>query len=114
MIKDLHHVNIHVDDLEAAEAFYIGVLGLERLPRALASTGAWLVVGTRQLHLSVKDVPADAGQHFAFEVESVEAMQDILAGTVHTMTGPFEIPGVCRQLFTWDPAGNRLEFNQPL
>lgn len=42
LIKDLHHVNIHVDDLVAAEDFYVGVLGLTKLARPLESPGTWL------------------------------------------------------------------------
>lgn len=115
MIKDLHHVNIHVDDLEAAEAFYMGVLGLQRLPRPRSTKGAWLLIGdTRQLHLSVREVPEDLQQHFAFQVDSVDLVQEQLDAASYPIDRTAEIPDVCRQIFVIDPAGNRVEFNQPL
>ncbi len=115
MIQDLHHVNIHVDDLQAAETFYMDVLGLKRLERPLSTKGAWLMIGeTRQLHLSVKEVPRDLQQHFAFQVESVDRVHDRLAEADYPIDAELEIPGVCRQIFVLDPAGNRVEFNQPL
>lgn len=114
LIRDLHHVNIHVDDLAAAEAFYCGVLELEKLPRPVESEGAWLAAGSREVHLSTKPVPDDLGQHFAFEVDSIDAVAEALRTDGAEVDGPFEIGGVCRQIFTRDPAGNRVEFNQRL
>lgn len=115
LIRDVHHVSINVDDLATAEAFYVDVLGLERLERPDNNEiGAWLQIGATQVHLTQRQVPPQEGQHFAFGVEDAEAVEAHLADAGHATLPIKDIPGVCRQLFTTDPAGNRLEFNQPL
>ena len=52
-ISGYSHINILVDDLEAARAFYIDTLGFEVLPRPDFGgfEGAWYRVGQMQLHL---------------------------------------------------------------
>lgn len=114
LIKDLHHVNIHVDDLAAAEEFYIDVLGLTKLARPLESPGTWLAAGSREVHLSIRPVPDDVGQHYAFGVDSVADVAETLTAHDRPVEGPFEIEGICRQIFTSHPSGNRVEFNQRL
>jgi len=50
------HVNLMVDDLDAALAFYTEVMGFELLPRpdfGEFARGAWLGQGAAQIHLSV-------------------------------------------------------------
>jgi len=43
LVADIHHVSINVSDTERALAFYVGALGLRRLPRpTLGVGGAWL------------------------------------------------------------------------
>ena len=54
------------------------------------------------------------GQHFAFAVEDLDAVRESLTDAGVKVSKPFEIPGVCRQSFCKDPAGNLLEFNQQL
>ena len=52
------HVNLMVDDLDAALAFYTEVMGFELLPRpdfGEFARGAWLGQGAAQIHLSVVD-----------------------------------------------------------
>ena len=52
------HVNLMVDDLDAALAFYTEVMGFELLPRpdfGEFARGAWLGHGAAQIHLSVVD-----------------------------------------------------------
>ena len=49
----LDHAGVLVADVPRALAFYCDVLGLEEVPRpaTLKSPGAWLQVGSQQLHL---------------------------------------------------------------
>ena len=114
------HVNILVDDLEAAHRFYIDVLGFEVLPRPdfPGFAGAWYRVGQMQLHLSVvEEMPDLKGgfPHLAFHVpsESFEGTIDALksAGVDFlgdTMTREdFGVP--VRAIFCKDPAGNPIE-----
>lgn len=113
-IADLHHVSINVDDLAAAEAFYIDVLGLERLYRPeLRVQGSWLGAGDRQVHLIVAEkLPVDVGQHFAFRVTDLDGMIESLAAHGVTVSKILETE-VSRQVSFHDPCGNRLELNEP-
>jgi catechol 2,3-dioxygenase-like lactoylglutathione lyase family enzyme len=116
LVRDLHHVSINVRDVERAAAFYEGVLGMERLPRPdFGFAGAWLAVGGgRQVHLIEADVPADLGQHFAFEVDDIDAAVEQLRARGLTVRGPVPVgDSAARQAFLHDPDGNRLELNQP-
>lgn len=114
------HVNILVDDLEAAQRFYIDLLGFEVLPRPdfPGFAGAWYRVGQMQLHLSVvEEMPDLKGgfPHLAFHVpsESFDRTIDALksAGVDFlgdTMTREdFGVP--VRAIFCKDPAGNPIE-----
>ena len=114
VISDLHHVSINVDDLDAAEHFYIEVLGLERLDRPqLHVDGTWLAAGGRQVHLIVGcDVPPDVGQHFAFRVDDLDGAIAHLADHQIVVSRVLETP-VSRQVSLNDPCGNRIELNEP-
>ena len=93
----LHHVSINVSDVPAARDFYVDVLGLtERTDRPnFGFGGAWLDAGRQQIHLIEADVPPSMGQHFALAV-----------------TDPVPV-GTGRQSFLDDPAGNRIELQEP-
>lgn len=113
-ISDVHHVSLIVGDLAVAEAFYVDVLGLERLPRPdFGIEGAWLGAGDRQVHLVVLgDAPEDKGQHFAFRVDDLDAAIAHLTEHGITTSDVFDTP-VGRQVAFHDPFGNGLELNQP-
>jgi glyoxylase I family protein len=116
LVRDLHHVSINVTDVERATAFYVGVLGMERLARPdFGFAGAWLGVGGgRQVHLIQATVPDDVGQHFAFAVDDIDAAVEALRAAGTTVRGPVPVADTAaRQAFLHDPDGNRLELNQP-
>jgi glyoxylase I family protein len=110
----LHHVSINVDDVPAARDFYIRVLGLtERTDRpAFSFGGAWLNAGDQQVHLIEARVPDDVGQHFALAVTDLDAAVAELRGMGVAVTDPVPV-GPGRQSFLTDPAGNRIELQQP-
>jgi glyoxylase I family protein len=110
----LHHVSINVDDVPAARDFYIGVLGLsERADRpAFSFDGAWLDAGNQQVHLIEADVPPSMGQHFALAVTDLDAAVAELRGRGVDVTDPVPV-GRGRQSFVTDPAGNRVELQEP-
>lgn len=115
-IADLHHVSLNVTDVEAAEAFYVGVLGLAVLPRPdFPFPGRWLDAGAgRQVHLIQTDrVPSDVGQHFAFRTSDLDALCAHLADHEVKVSGPKPV-GAGRQAFFHDVDGNRLEAYQDL
>lgn len=116
-IADLHHVALHVTDLDAALAFYVDVLGFTVLPRPdFPIVGAWLDVGSgRQIHLVEVDaerVPADVGQHVALEIADAEAAAAALAAAGVAHRGPKRV-GPAIQVVLHDPDGNRIELNRP-
>ena len=115
-LEGIHHVSINVTDVAAAQQFYVEVLGMELLPRPdVGFPGAWLGAGQQEVHLMGIDTgPPLKEQHFAFRVTDVDALVQRLEDAGITCSTPREIPGICRQVFTHDPSGNLIEFNQRL
>jgi glyoxylase I family protein len=110
----VHHVSINVDDVQAALAFYVDVLGLEvRSDRPdFNFRGAWLNAGGQQVHLIQGPPPEDRGQHFALAFVDVSAVVAELRREGLKVTDPV-VSGTSLQSFTTDPAGNRVELHQP-
>ena len=110
----LHHVSINVRDVGEAAAFYTDVLGLTiRSDRPdFAFDGAWLDAGAQQLHLIEADPPPSLGQHLALAVENLDAAVAEVRGKGVAVTDPVAV-GRGRQAFLEDPAGNRVELNEP-
>ena len=110
----LHHVSINVSDVPAARDFYVDVLGLrERTDRPdFGFGGAWLDAGSQQVHLIEADVPPSMGQHFPLAVTDLDAAVAELRGRGVPVTDPVPV-GTGRQAFLDDPAGNRIELQQP-
>jgi catechol 2,3-dioxygenase-like lactoylglutathione lyase family enzyme len=111
----VHHVSLNVDDAEVAGRFYEEVLGLERIERPdFGFPGVWLSAGDVQVHLiEVDGHTAPEGQHFAFRVDDVDAVQARLVELGVDASTPYGLPGAGRQSFFHDPAGNLIELNQP-
>src|SRR5262245_37915981 len=110
----LHHVSINVSDVGAARDFYTRVLGLtERADRPdFPFDGAWLDAGSQQVHLIQAEVPPDRGQHFALAVTDLDGAVAELRGRGLRVTDPVPV-GSGSQSFLCDPAGNRLELQEP-
>jgi glyoxylase I family protein len=117
LVADLHHVSLNVTDTERALGLYRDLLGLRMLPRPdFDFGGAWLDAGNgRQIHLIETDaVPADVGQHFAFAVEDIDRVVEVVRAAGYSIPEAKSVRGgVARQTFVLDPDGNRVEFNQP-
>lgn len=112
------HISVVVADIEQALAFYRDVLGLAVDPTRpdLGYPGAWLRVGTQQIHLlqltnpdPTTGRPAHVGRdrHAAIHVSRLDALQAALdgAGVGYTMSRSGR-----RALFCRDPDGNGWEF----
>jgi catechol 2,3-dioxygenase-like lactoylglutathione lyase family enzyme len=110
----IHHVSINVGDVGAALRFYVEVLGL--IPRtdrpAFGFGGAWLDLGSQQVHLIEAPGPADLGQHFAIQVADLDAVISELRGRDVTVSDASPV-GTGRQAFLHDPSGNLVELHQP-
>ena len=98
---------------DEAEAFYAGLLGLERLvkpePQA-ARGGCWFARGDVALHLGVEEDFRPARKaHPAFVVADLADLEAALAaGGVTVRPNPDRDPG--RGCYADDPFGNRIEF----
>lgn len=115
MLRHITHVNLAVDDVEAARRFYSEVLGLEEIERAEGRQrpGAWFRLGALELHVSYEPAPDNAGskRHVAFEVRDLAVMRERFEEARVRIEEGSPLPGLER-FFVRDPAGNRLEFQQ--
>jgi catechol 2,3-dioxygenase-like lactoylglutathione lyase family enzyme len=113
-IVRLDHVQLAMPPgLEAqAEAFYAGVLGLERVPKPpplAVRGGCWFRHGDVAVHLGVEDDFRPARKaHPAFVVDDLAGLQAVCeeAGVV-MRPNPDSEPG--RGAYVDDPFGNRIE-----
>ena len=116
-VSGLHHVSMLVRDTARALAFYEGVLGIEVDDGRpdLGFPGAWLNVGSAQIHLlelpnpdPTDGRPAHGGRdrHVALTVRNVAAVAAALerAGVEYTRSRSGRAALFCR-----DPDGNALE-----
>jgi glyoxylase I family protein len=109
----IHHVSINVPDVESGIAFYTDVLGGTLRPDRpdLGVAGAWIDLGTQQVHLIEAPVPRNLGQHFAIRVGDLDAVVDELRSRGIEVGDPVGVGGN-RQTFLNDPAGNAVELHQ--
>ena len=121
---------LYTDDLEAAEAFYAGTLGLAVVTRqpgrhVFFRTGASILLvfdpaatarppspGARM------PVPAHGGRgpgHFCFSVaaETLDAWRAHLEAAGVAIEADFRWPNGARSIYLRDPAGNSVEFAEP-
>ena len=109
----IHHVSLNVPDVRAGIAFYTDVLGgtvREDRPD-FGVAGAWINLGTQQVHLIEAPVPPNYGQHFAVRVGDLDAVVDELRAKGLEVGDPVAV-GPNRQTFVNDPAGNAVELHQ--
>ena len=117
LITAIHHASFIVEDTERALAFYCGVLGLKQDDKRpdLGFPGAWLWVGSGQIHLmelpnpdQVENRPEHGGRdrHLAMIVPNLDLIKSALeqAGFDYTLSKSGR-----RALFCRDVDGNALE-----
>ena len=95
-----------------ARRFYIDVVGLAEIerPETMGGTGAWFRAGTQELHVSEHEPFAPATKaHPAFEVDDLDELARRLAESGAEVRWDERLPGA-RRFYSYDPAGNRLEF----
>src|SRR5437867_5231457 len=116
-LKRITHINLVVEDVDAARAFYGHVLGLTEIERAEGANrpGAWYRLGDLEVHISYEPAPhnAESTRHFAIEVADLDAARAVLEGAGAPIEAARPLPGL-RRFFTRDPAGNRIELQQPV
>lgn len=113
-----NHVNVSVEDVDAAVDFYEAVLGLDRIPSINSTApGAWFRVGDAQLHLTERGGPAPEVHHFAVTVDDFPAVyeraveRDALDDTFGAPLYEFADGAV--QMYLRDPSGNLVECDWP-
>ena len=113
----VHHVSINVTNTTESIAFYVDVLGMtlrDDRPE-FPFDGAWLQVGEQQVHLlEVAGFEPPKGQHFALQVDDLDAARVELGARGVDVSEPAQLGDICRQSFFTDPTGNLIELNQPL
>jgi catechol 2,3-dioxygenase-like lactoylglutathione lyase family enzyme len=119
-LKNLNHLLVLAQDLEATRDFYVDVLGLAVGPRpSFKFPGYWLYLGDQPVvHLSNKGSDSEnAGtgpiDHIAFEATGLKEMVarlEELAISVHHR----KVPDLgLHQVFINDPNGVKIELNYP-
>jgi catechol 2,3-dioxygenase-like lactoylglutathione lyase family enzyme len=112
----LDHVQVVVPPggIDESAHFYADVVGLERIerPATLGGVGAWFRAGSQELHVSeYEDFAPAAKAHPAFELDSpdLDAVAERLRAAGAEVRWDERLPGA-RRFYSFDPAGNRLEF----
>lgn len=114
----INHIAVHVRDLKMSVDFYGNVLKFPTIDRPdLGFEGAWLRVGLHQeIHLigGLKDlVNSDSrGNHFAFEIESINTAQEYLTKLNYPFREAKQRPDGAWQIFLKDPDGYVIEIYQ--
>jgi len=109
----IHHVSINVPDVAVALAFYTDVLGgTERADRPdFGFGGAWIDVGSNQVHLLEAPAVPALGQHLAIRVDDLDAAVAEIRARGIDVGDPITV-GQGRQTFLSDPAGNTVELTE--
>jgi glyoxylase I family protein len=109
----VHHVSVNVADPDESIDFYTDVLGGKRRGDRpeFGFRGAWIDLGSTQVHLIEADVPPNVGQHFAILVADLDAtVSELRSKGVQIEDG--RVVGPDRQTFLTDPSGNLIEIHQ--
>lgn len=119
--EGIHHVSLVVKDLEKTEQFYREVLGLEKLNRPdFDFPGAWLGIGSEQLHLIVHDEAQTVRDnktidsrdgHFAVRVKNFDETVEHLKNHGVPYKAKRASTAGFSQIFCCDPDGNLVELN---
>jgi catechol 2,3-dioxygenase-like lactoylglutathione lyase family enzyme len=115
----IHHMNVPIDDIDRARAFYGGVLGLPEIERPdVGRPGLWFGCGDNELHLSVQpglrggrtamslhpnERPDRAGGHVAFTMSG--SLDDIAKHLERSRIPYAHGQAGLPQIFCEDPAG---------
>ena len=119
---------LYADDLDAAEAFYGGVLGLEKITRAgnrhvfyRCGPGVLLIFNPdeTEVHYKIGQLPvpphgARGPGHLCFRAEAAELdeWRARLEGAGVAIESDMEWPQGGRSIYFRDPSGNSLEFTE--
>lgn len=111
----IQHVNLMVDDLDAAVEFYTGVLGLDRASTPdLGFPAQFIAINdVQEIHLNELEDTRGTRSHFAIRVDDFSAIfrraKD--AGVIESATWGLakRLGNGVLQMFVRDPSGNLVE-----
>ncbi len=116
-LKRIVHVNLVVEDVEAAKEFYGRLLGLQEIARAEGTNrpAVWYRLGDLELHIAYEAAPrnADSTRHIALELADLDAARIALERVGAPIEVARPLPRL-RRFFTRDPSGNRIELQEPI
>lgn len=110
-VQELAHLLLQTVDLEAAERFYLDVLGFRVRKREAFRDGRPLVVCEQGLGLTNGRPPGEGApvEHIAFYVEGLEALLERAAAAGVTVLRGLEPNSYGRSAYLADPDGNQVE-----
>ena len=117
-IGALHHVQLAMPAgrEDEAEAFYSGLLGLERVPKPPVLEkrgGCWFRSGAVEVHLGVEQEFHPARKaHPALQIERLHELRSRLTDAGAEVWEDEPLDGYDR-FYASDPFGNRIEFLEP-
>ena len=118
IVRQINHVTLIVNDLEAARAFYENELGLEPLPvfNFDYPTQFYRINQTQQLHLTEwPDDPPSFRGHVCLQVEGFDTLFARMLAREAIDVAPWgrirRLPDGAMQMFVRDPAGNLVEIS---
>jgi catechol 2,3-dioxygenase-like lactoylglutathione lyase family enzyme len=117
-IVSLDHVQLAAPpgSEEALRAYYGGLLGMTEIakpPVLAARGGCWFASGSVVLHLGIEEGFRPARKaHPGIRVRGIAAFAARLTDAGAPVTWDQDLPGH-RRFYSYDPAGNRLEFLEP-
>lgn len=121
---------IYVDDIDAAEVFYGGLLGLERIVRVAnrhvfyrcGGSGILLVFNPEETREPPQNPAMPVPPHgqtgaghvcFALGADALEAQHGLLLRAGIAIEADFRWPNGARSIYVRDPSGNSVEFAEP-
>ncbi|MDE1993680.1 MAG: VOC family protein [Rhizobiaceae bacterium] len=129
MLEGILETALYADDLDAAEAFYGDILGLEKITRAgnrhvfyRCGPGVLLIFNPAETikppspgSLPVPPHGTSGHGHACFRVadNDIQAMADRLTTAGIAIEADFHWPNGGRSIYFRDPAGNSLECAEP-
>ncbi|MFD4632039.1 VOC family protein [Streptomyces sp. NPDC058284] len=119
MLTALDHVQLAAPpgSEPALRTYYVDVLGMTETPKPpvlAARGGCWFEAGGVRLHLGIEnDFRPARKAHPGLRVRGIEEYAARLASRGAKVTWDDDLPGH-RRFYSEDPAGNRLEFLEPL
>lgn len=123
-VQHIDHITLVVKSVEESRRFYVGLLGMEEVPRpAFDFNGAWFQAGATLIHLIEEHdrsgpagfpdevlIKSSRNHHFAFEVADAYAAAATLKDmNIDLVDDAKQRPDGAVQVFLTDPDGHVVE-----